>query len=135
MFLFSTAIKIQNAKIFRRQGFRFFPAACAGKTLLSAWGSEAALFCIQFSEFRFLTTSFFSMQLLLSDFLPIACRILRLRSVFIVWKRSFLYKNERMCLGTFSRRGAVASATIYPCAECASAQSVFYRIDTKFPVR
>ena len=24
-----------------------------------------------------------------------------------------------MCLGTFSRRGAVASATIYPCAECA----------------
>ena len=30
-----------------------------------------------------------------------------------------------MCLGTFSRRGAVASATIYPCAECASSQSVF----------
>ena len=30
-----------------------------------------------------------------------------------------------MCLGTFSRRGAVASATIYPCAECASSRSVF----------
>ena len=30
-----------------------------------------------------------------------------------------------MCLGTFSRRGAVALATIYPCAECASARSVF----------
>ena len=24
---------------------------------------------------------------------------------------------KRMCLGTFSRRGAVALATIYPCAE------------------
>ena len=31
---------------------------------------------------------------------------------------------KRMCLGTFSRRGAVASATIYPCAECASSRSV-----------
>ena len=30
-----------------------------------------------------------------------------------------------MCPGTFSRRGAVASATIYPCAECASSRSVF----------
>ena len=30
-----------------------------------------------------------------------------------------------MCLGTFSRRGAVALATIYPCAECASSRSVF----------
>ena len=30
-----------------------------------------------------------------------------------------------MCLGTFSHRGAVASATIYPCAECASSRSVF----------
>ncbi len=30
-----------------------------------------------------------------------------------------------MRLGTFSRRGAVASATIYPCAECASSRSVF----------
>ena len=30
-----------------------------------------------------------------------------------------------MCLGTFSRRGAVASATSYPCAECASSRSVF----------
>ena len=30
-----------------------------------------------------------------------------------------------MCLGTFSRRGAVASATIYPCAECASSRSIF----------
>ena len=32
---------------------------------------------------------------------------------------------KRMCLGTFSRRGAVALATIYPCAECASPRSVF----------
>ena len=30
-----------------------------------------------------------------------------------------------MCLGTFSRRGAFASATIYPCAECASSRSFF----------
>ena len=30
-----------------------------------------------------------------------------------------------MCLGTFSRRGAVALATIYPCAGCASSRSVF----------
>jgi len=30
-----------------------------------------------------------------------------------------------MCLGTFSRQGAVASATIYPCAECASSRSIF----------
>ena len=29
-----------------------------------------------------------------------------------------------MCLGTFSRRGAVASATIYPCAECASSHPI-----------
>ena len=28
-------------------------------------------------------------------------------------------------LGTFSRRGAVALATIYPCAECASSRSIF----------
>ena len=33
--------------------------------------------------------------------------------------------KKRMCLGTFSRRGAVALATIYPCAECASSQSIF----------
>ena len=33
--------------------------------------------------------------------------------------------DKRMCLGTFSRRGAVASATIYPCAEYASSQSIF----------
>ncbi len=46
------------------------------------------------------------------------------RSIFIVWKRSFLYDNKE-CLGTFSRRGAVASATIYPCAECASSRSIF----------
>ena len=47
------------------------------------------------------------------------------RSIFIVWKRSFLYDYTiRMCLGTFSRRGAVASATIYPCAECASSRSI-----------
>ena len=32
---------------------------------------------------------------------------------------------KRMCLGTFSRRGAVALATIYPCAECASPRSIF----------
>ena len=30
-----------------------------------------------------------------------------------------------MCLGTFLRRGAVALATIYPCAECASSRSIF----------
>ena len=39
-----------------------------------------------------------------------------------------------MCLGTFSRRGAVASATIYPCAECASPRSFSYRMETKFPI-
>ena len=33
--------------------------------------------------------------------------------------------KKRMCLGTFSRRGAVASATIYLCAECASLRSIF----------
>ena len=33
--------------------------------------------------------------------------------------------GKRMCLGTFSRRGAGALATIYPCAECASSRSVF----------
>ena len=33
--------------------------------------------------------------------------------------------KKRMCLGTFSRRGAVALATIYPCAECASSRSIF----------
>ena len=38
-----------------------------------------------------------------------------------------------MCLGTFSRRGTVASATIYPCAECASSRKQFYRMETKFP--
>ena len=37
----------------------------------------------------------------------------------------FFLSNKRMCLGTFSRRGAVASATIYPCAECASSRSIF----------
>ena len=31
--------------------------------------------------------------------------------------------------------GAVASATIYPCAECASSRSVYYRMETKFPIR
>ena len=39
-------------------------------------------------------------------------------------QRSFL-SHKRMCLGTFSRRGAVALATIYPCAECASSRSIF----------
>ncbi|MBD9125399.1 MAG: hypothetical protein EGP68_11805 [Lachnospiraceae bacterium] len=38
-----------------------------------------------------------------------------------------------MCFGTFLRRGAVASATIYPCAECASSRSVSYHMETKFP--
>ena len=33
--------------------------------------------------------------------------------------------KKRMCLGTFSRRGAVASATIYSCAECASCGAFF----------
>ena len=37
----------------------------------------------------------------------------------------FLWDTKRMCLGTFSRRGAVALATIYPCAECASSRSIF----------
>ena len=37
-----------------------------------------------------------------------------------------------MCRGTFLRRGAVASATIYPCAECASSRSVFYHMEMKF---
>ena len=37
----------------------------------------------------------------------------------------FLWDTKRMCLGTFSRRGAVALATIYPCAECASPRSIF----------
>jgi len=40
-------------------------------------------------------------------------------ALLIVWKRSFLY-DKRMCLGTFSRRGAVALAAIYPCTERAS---------------
>ena len=38
-----------------------------------------------------------------------------------------------MCLGTFSRRGAVALATIYPCAECASSRSVFIVWKRSFP--
>ena len=33
-----------------------------------------------------------------------------------------------MCLSIFLRRGAAASATIYPCVECASSRSVFYCI-------
>ena len=33
-----------------------------------------------------------------------------------------IYKKE-CAIGTFSRRGAVASATIYHCAECASLQA------------
>ena len=33
------------------------------------------------------------------------------------------YKKE-CAIGTFSRRGAVASATIYHCAECASLQAL-----------
>ncbi len=37
-----------------------------------------------------------------------------------------------MCFGTFSRQGAVALATIYPCAEYASSRSVYYRMKTKF---
>ena len=37
----------------------------------------------------------------------------------------FFLSHKRMCLGTFSRRGAVALATIYPCAECASSRSIF----------
>ena len=50
---------------------------------------------------------------------------------FRIWKDGeevccILWKTvKRMCPGTFSRRGAVASATIYPCAECASSRSVF----------
>ncbi len=37
--------------------------------------------------------------------------------------------EKRMCLGAFSRRGAVAEATIYPCAECASSRSFFISQD------
>ena len=40
-----------------------------------------------------------------------------------------------MCLGTFSRRGAVASATIYLCAECASLRSAFLFHRTQFPMK
>ena len=40
--------------------------------------------------------------------------------------------KKRMCLGTFSRRGAVASATIYSCAECASLRSIYYFIGRNF---
>ena len=43
--------------------------------------------------------------------------------------------NTMQDIGTFSRRGAVASATIYPCAECASSRSFFYLMETKFPIR
>ena len=68
-------------------------------------------------------------------------RILRLRQVAqatffhsaaVRSARSVFYRMETkfpiqkiMCLGTFSRRGAVALATIYPCAECASSRSIF----------
>ena len=38
--------------------------------------------------------------------------------------QSFFLSHKRMCLGTFSRRSAVALATIYPCAECASSRSI-----------
>ena len=41
--------------------------------------------------------------------------------LFCAWK----CMKKRMCLGTFSRRGAVASATIYSCAECASCGAFF----------
>ena len=47
------------------------------------------------------------------------------RSCFLRQEYSPKPHKKRMCLGTFSRRGAVASATIYPCAECASSRSVF----------
>ena len=43
--------------------------------------------------------------------------------------------RKRMCLGTFSRRGAVASATIYLCAECASLRSAFLFHRTQFPMK
>ena len=66
---------------------------------------------------------------------------LSLRRVCIPAERFLSYRNEvsytikRMCLGTFSRRGAVAFAAICPCAACASSRSIFYRIKTKFPIR
>ena len=47
------------------------------------------------------------------------------RGAFLLYGNEVSYTIKRMCLGTFSRRGAVASATIYPCAECASSRSVF----------
>ena len=44
---------------------------------------------------------------------------------FHLRERAHGAQTKRMCPGTFSRRGAVASVTIYPCAECASSRSVF----------
>ena len=50
-------------------------------------------------------------------------------------RRNFKLTRKRMCLGTFSRRGAVASATIYLCAECASLRSAFLFHRTQFPMK
>ena len=47
------------------------------------------------------------------------------RGAFLSYRNEVSYTIKRMCLGTFSRRGAVALATIYPCAECASSRSIF----------
>ena len=41
-------------------------------------------------------------------------------------------KRKRIRLAGFSRRGAVASATIYHCAECASLRSAFCMIGRNF---
>ena len=69
-----------------------------------------------------------------SDILPFRRSAIRAER-FLSYRNEVSYTIKRMCLGTFSRRGAVALATIYPCAECASSRSVSYRMETKFPIR
>ena len=59
-----------------------------------------------------------------SDILPFRRSAIRAER-FLSYRNEVSYTIKRMCLGTFSRRGAVALATIYPCAECASARSIF----------
>ena len=59
-----------------------------------------------------------------SDILPFRRSAIRAER-FLSYRNEVSYTIKRMCLGTFSRRGAVALATIYPCAECASSRSIF----------
>ena len=58
-----------------------------------------------------------------SDILPFRRSAIRAER-FLSYRNEVSYTIKRMCLGTFSRRGAVALATIYPCAECASSRSI-----------